>query len=139
MGNAYFPWKDEYSFKIPIIDSQHKEIITFVNMLINHVTGDEESEIIFFKRITEPLVKLLMLHFISEEELMIEQGYPEYERHKQKHDTMFFDIEKTIENILIKKQKLDPDYMKIHLRDLFIDHVVEEDEDLRKFILQNVT
>ena len=76
-------WSDEYSVGVNSLDKEHKKIIGMLNRLINdhtsepiEVVNDMFSEIFQFKD----------EHFVTEEEFMKKNKYPELQRHKEEHN-----------------------------------------------------
>lgn len=76
-------WRDDLSIGVPSIDDQHRELFTRFNGLIqacNEGKGREKiAELIKFLRdYTE-------VHFLDEETLQQEIGYPDFEAHRRQH------------------------------------------------------
>jgi len=79
-----FPWKDDYSVNIGIIDSQHRTLVDLLNELHQAMMtgkGKDQVGIVLSK-----LVKYAQGHFKSEEGMMQSKQYPEFEDHKVEHD-----------------------------------------------------
>ena len=77
-------WRDEYNINVATIDGQHRKLADLVNRL-HHTAATGGSS----KAITACLQELIgftRLHFATEEQLMLQYGYPDYESHKRKHN-----------------------------------------------------
>ena len=65
------------------IDKQHQELVSKFNRLNEAVKNNESREDIY--RIIDDVISFTRIHFASEEQLMINSGYPELEAHREKH------------------------------------------------------
>src|SRR5690554_4565099 len=77
-----FPWKVEYNLGIDVIDSQHQQIVNYINELsyaINRGDNDEVYEVL------EKLKDYCLDHFDFEEQLMQQAGYILLEAHQGVH------------------------------------------------------
>ena len=81
-----FEWSDHYSIGIPEIDIQHKRILLLIESLFHEKKLDNEKIIIQY------LYGYMTSHFISEELIMYEYGYPEIERQKDSHFFYLYQI-----------------------------------------------
>ena len=77
------------------INEQHKEIFDFTNDLFCHCVGDDDAENKFFGETVISLVDLVVAHFKTEEDLMLETKLDVYEfvEHKKEHDEFVMTIE----------------------------------------------
>ena len=83
---AYIVWKDFYSVNNPLLDSEHKQIIEYVNELYTAMNSPSDSAA--KKRVLERLVQYTQTHFDHEEKIMQEVDYPDLAAHKALHDDM---------------------------------------------------
>ena len=83
---AYLDWQDDYSVGIDQIDRQHKKLVAFLNELYEAMHQGKGKDVLG-KVLTE-LVLYTKTHFSTEEKLMSQYGYPDYEGHKAKHEKM---------------------------------------------------
>src|SRR5690554_7394405 len=77
-----FSWKVEYNLGIDVIDSQHQQIVDYINELsyaINRGDNDEVYEVL------EKLKYYCLDHFDFEEQLMQQAGYILLEAHQGVH------------------------------------------------------
>lgn len=82
----FFQWEDEYSIGIRIIDEQHKELVAMLNELYEAMHAGKGREAL--GRVLAGLIRYTRLHFAAEEQLMRAHEYPDYERHREKHEKM---------------------------------------------------
>jgi hemerythrin len=110
------------------IDNQHKELLNLVNDSINHSTGNAGAERNFFDRIIRIGVDYLKTHFFTEEQIMLQTGYPGYDAHKAEHDAMVKNLTDTIANIESGKTPLNLLEFSLFLRDWFLNHIPSFDK-----------
>lgn len=76
-------WDSSFSVGVRILDEQHKKIIEIINELLTHSEADVRSE-----TISDLLYKLTQYahdHFITEEHILSQFGYPDIETQKKDH------------------------------------------------------
>lgn len=83
---AMFAWKPEYSVNIKEIDDQHKQLVAMVNELHEAMTQKKGKEVL--GPLLAKLINYTATHFAAEEKLMQQHGYPDYDKHKAKHEKM---------------------------------------------------
>ncbi len=83
---------------VAVIDLQHRELINMLNRLNDAVKNYESRKDIY--RIIDEVISYTRLHFATEEQLMVQSGFPEIESHKKMHREL-------IEDTLRLKDKLD--------------------------------
>jgi hemerythrin len=107
-----FKWSNEYSCNVKEIDEQHKKLFEIGEKLNNLVTTkeyyDKFEEI---NNIFKELVDYAIYHFSTEEKIMLESAYNDYEGHKKEHD-MFV---KKLSSINLKELKTNQDKIIIDL------------------------
>ncbi|WP_312813012.1 hemerythrin family protein [Sedimentibacter sp.] len=83
-------WKDKYEVGVELIDNQHKELFRRVEDCIKTIRsttlGEEKAQKV--NETLEFMKEYVVEHFRDEEEYQIKIGYPDYEKHKQIHDSM---------------------------------------------------
>ena len=128
----YLEWKDEYSVGIDSIDQQHKRLVNLINQLhtaVHYSTGEE-----FEREALDELVDYTKTHFIYEEGLMEQNGYPDFEPHKEQHKAM---IQK-VEDVLAEYEKDQDTAMKNaldYLSDWLINHINGTDKEYSSFLI----
>jgi hemerythrin len=85
-------------FDMQEIDQQHQKLINMLNRLNDAVKNNESREDIYV--IIDDVITFTRLHFATEEQLMVQSGYPEIEAHKNRHKQL-------IQEALHLKEKLD--------------------------------
>ena len=122
---SYFPWSEEYSVHLRVIDNDHKDLVSTVNVLHEAIRDGAPSGRI--GQIISNLVKYVETHFSREEKLMETYCYPDLARHKRIHRH----LSRTVYAIQVifasKPKKIDPIKLLTFLREWLIHHILEED------------
>ena len=85
-------------FDMAEIDRQHRELVNMLNRLNDAVKNHESRNDIY--RLIDEVISYTRLHFATEEQLMVQSGFPEIESHKRMHEEL-------IKDTLHLKDKLD--------------------------------
>jgi len=133
-------WSDRYSMGVKVVDDQHKGLLSFVNDLFNHATGDEYEEREYFKSVIQEAVKYIKVHFETEEKLMLSTKFPGYAEHKLIHDGFTMTVLKSVKDFEAGK-RLVLEKFAYFLKDWVLAHVAVEDvkyaEYFRKIATRN--
>lgn len=79
----YIAWKDSYCIGIPIIDEQHRCIVSIINSI--HYFVEEHRELDVLESVINMMNQYTVIHFKTEEAMLKEAGYPPIEEHIQLH------------------------------------------------------
>jgi hemerythrin len=83
-------WNEDLALGVPLIDDQHKELISRVDkLLLACKEGQGNDEV---ARLLDFLDTYVITHFRDEEKLQQENGFPDYETHKREHATFIANI-----------------------------------------------
>ena len=126
-----FCWDEKYAVNIKEIDVQHKKLVELINGLNEAIysgQGCQKLESVF-----KELVEYTKTHFSNEEELMRSNDYPDFLKHKAKHEELTKEVvslQKQFEGgrILITMQ-----VMKF-LKDWLINHIQDVDKKYAPFL-----
>lgn len=80
---AYMVWTRELESGIPVIDTQHKRLIEFINELHDACQTDNINET---NHVMEGLLNYTITHFEFEESLQEKAGYPFLKAHRRIHE-----------------------------------------------------
>ena len=95
-ARQFVSWDDSYSVGIRIIDDDHKKLLSLINNLqtaVLYPTGEA-----FERQALTELVDYTKYHFRREEEMMRDNGYPNFESHKQEHEQMIAKVGEFMED-----------------------------------------
>lgn len=129
---TFFPWSDEYSVHLRVIDNDHKDLVGIVNSLHDAIrTGRAMGEI---GHIIGNLAQYVDDHFTREEALMEAYDYPGLADHKRIHrhlTRMVFAIRTVFAH---NPKEIDPAKLLRFLRDWLVHHIIEEDKKYVPFL-----
>jgi len=79
-------WHPLYSVKVAQIDREHQKLIDLINRMYDAMKAGMAKEAL--RPVLTELLDYTGYHFRTEEELLRNNGYPDYESHKQVHDEL---------------------------------------------------
>ncbi len=79
-------WNDFYAVNIGVIDNQHKKLIELINKMYDAMRANKGKEAV--STVLAELVDYTVYHFETEEQLLLQYGYAEFEAHKVIHDNL---------------------------------------------------
>lgn len=127
MSEKYFPWSDEYSVGVKLIDNDHRELFETVNELHAEIESTPSPQ--KMREITDRLTRYAQEHFEREEHLMAEYHYPHLTQHRQRHHD-FIRMVYAIRKIELEcPDRLDPQRLLDFLEGWLRRHILKEDKD----------
>lgn len=122
-------WDSSLSVGIDAVDGQHRRIIDYINEL-EVAKLDDDKEIV--SEVLMGLVDYTRTHFLFEEDLMRQAGYPLSDAHKKTHDAFVAHVIKYVrqyENGQDVTRKLSSD-----LRVWLTNHIKRDDKDYAPYV-----
>jgi len=120
--NVFIVWNPEYDLGIPILDEQHRGIVTIINSL--HY-GTQRS---YIKNILSPTIDMLRsyadIHFQTEEYFLDAFGFPDAANHRLLHREYTSKLAGIERELSIDK---DPHQLMGFLKKWWLGHICEED------------
>ena len=123
MHNLYIVWNDSSNTGIPIIDEQHRGIISTINSLHYSIRTGEGDKVIKPTLIT--LEQYIIIHFRTEESLMEHAQYPGFDTHLELHRDLARKTDAIYRNAQIDG---DPDIVLKFMKDWWLHHINIEDK-----------
>jgi hemerythrin len=121
---AYMEWTRDLESGIPVIDTQHKRIIEFINELDDACqTGNTEET----NHVMEGLLNYTVTHFEFEEDLQEKAGYPFLKAHQRIHE-IFMKKVSDIRARAAKGEDVAPELLRL-LKGWLASHIKGEDRD----------
>lgn len=129
-------WNEMHRTGIPILDEQHRGIVSVINSLFWFMRGAQAIKVML------PTVTMIeqytKIHFLAEEDLLRRSGWPKLEPHMRLHT-------KLIEHMLKVSQRVreshDPTELLEFLKSWWTEHINEQDhlyiEHLREWVRKN--
>ena len=113
-----------------LIDTQHRmQMLLCRKLEIAIKTAQPEQTI---QRVILELKKFAEFHFISEQNLMHEIGYPQVAEHAQIHNTLLIELQVELSKIRLHNQYQEDLMSRVYA--WFNDHVVEDDLKVAEFV-----
>lgn len=127
----YIIWQESNNLGIPIIDEQHRGIVSTINSF--HYAIRRGLGLDVLKPTLNILALYTVIHFKSEEELLREAGYPELEAHIRLHEEL---IRKTREIATESTTFKEPEIALKFLKDWWLGHINRQDRKYASFLRQ---
>jgi hemerythrin len=120
--NLFIIWKDDYNSEIPIIDEQHRGIVSTINTLYYFIQEGKGADAL--KPSLQALEYYVTTHFQTEEELLRKTDFPELESHLQLHNDMKQNKDRIAKEVA---ENDDPVILLKFLKEWISDHLINED------------
>jgi len=119
----HFVWTDEYELGIPVIDSQHKRIIDYINRVYDALENDANQDEI--NEVLTHLVDYTFSHIAFEEAMLEEVDYEDLSAHQLTHKT----FTRLIENLRFRAQQGEAVGAELaaFLKNWLLSHIMSED------------
>ena len=131
---AFFEWDDSIALGIPTIDTQHKALFDWVNILDASIKNGDGSEAV--GEAIWNLITYVTEHFSEEERLMLSCNYPDLAAHRQEHDQFVSRLREIQVNFLHGHE------MAASVLDFMVEwlvcHIKGTDQSYSRFIHQQV-
>ncbi|MDR0322759.1 MAG: bacteriohemerythrin [Treponema sp.] len=126
-------WGEQYEVNIPLIDSQHKELVELINQLIHACRiGTEVAEATFAKAMHK-MVDYVRFHFSAEIELLEKIKYPDCHEHKKQHEKLVSAILSAVKDFNEGKDFV-PNHFVRTLKDWVFEHIAVFDKQYALFV-----
>jgi diguanylate cyclase (GGDEF)-like protein/hemerythrin-like metal-binding protein len=112
------------------IDDDHKELVELTIRLVEESTIDLYSD--ETKYLIDDVIDHTIRHFIHEEKILEEIGYPEVYEHKKIHEELIQEVKK-LRTKFTSKQLKPASFLSFLFDDLLMGHLVEEDAKFFKY------
>ena len=129
--NVLIVWKPEYKLGIPIIDEQHRGIVSTINSLhyaMEHGHGES---------VLQPVIDMVedytRIHFALEENFLERCKFPDVEHHRKLHKELSHSLFKVGKESLWES---DPHQFMEFLKKWWIDHICNKDQVFRDYLLK---
>ena len=130
-SRKFVSWDDSLSVGIQAIDDEHQKLLSLINNLqtaVLYPTGES-----FERQALSELVDYTKYHFEREEKLMQENGYPDFEPHKQQHEEMIEKVNRFLESYENDREGT-VDELTGFLKTWLINHIAGTDQKYSQFL-----
>jgi hemerythrin len=124
-------WEARFNLQIDIIDDQHRRLVDLMNRLIE-IKGKDPSGEGVVEALGE-MTNYLGDHFDTEEQMMIDHGYPEIETHREEHQNFVAQTAYYIATYRESGVSLEKDIL-MFLQEWLIDHIQKTDQDFGRYV-----
>ena len=130
--NVLIIWQPEYNLGIPIVDEQHRGIVSIINSLYYGIQNKHCNR----ENVLMPVINMIFdytrIHFSTEESFLEMLNFPYVKQHHELHCELIDTLSK-----VSKKSLLDDEpYQFIEfLKKWFIDHICDKDRKYRDYLL----
>jgi hemerythrin-like metal-binding protein len=123
-------WDATFSVGVPQIDNEHRLLCALINDLLRVTDASLGVQIQVVDQALQGLLDCIRRHFASEEQLLLENGYPEYEAHQSLHRVLENGLEhfRAHGTLVVNKELID------FLCHWFLDHLQSEDQKYAAFL-----
>lgn len=121
---AHLAWGRELESGIPVIDTQHRQIVDFINELADACTTGNRNET---EQVMEGLLNYTVTHFEFEESLQEKAGYPFLKAHRRIHE-IFMKKVADIRARSAQGEDVAPELLNL-LNGWLVSHIKGEDRD----------
>jgi len=128
---AFIDWNDTYSVGVVKIDNQHKRLVQIINELSDAMGAGKGKDVL--GNVLKELIAYVNTHFKTEEEMMVQFGYEEYENHRYEHEKLTDEVKRFFDDYQAGKALLSVQIMNF-LRNWLMDHIVVKDKKFGKFL-----
>lgn len=126
-------WKKEFEIGVYEIDAEHQIFLRTIQKIDNAYNDHLDNEII--ESYIKELYKYADFHFCSEENVMIINGYPDYEAHKMEHKKLLNTLSDLIGAFNVKY--ISRDELIELLTKWFVNHTTKVDLKLAYYLNGN--
>lgn len=126
----YIQWKTSLELHNDLIDTQHRIIVLLCRKLDIAIKTKESDQTI--RWVMLELKKFVEFHFVSEENLMHEIGYPDVDEHALIHTDLLMQLDMMLAKISHHKEF--PEDLLYFLNQWVVNHLVSEDMKIARFI-----
>jgi hemerythrin len=123
-------WEQKYEVGHEKIDFEHRIFFDLIQSVIH--ASEEGASRNRLRRILAETEKYAEFHFLSEENIMIDVGFPDYEDHRAHHRALIRELATYI--IDFETGKMEITALAAFLTKWFVAHTTIEDKELSKYI-----
>ena len=124
----FIVWQAEYNLGIPIIDEQHRGIVSTINSLHFGTQNDFAKNML--QPITEMMYEYTRIHFEIEEVFLQKIDFPNAKKHHALHEELSASLKNTGQKSLLDR---DPYEFLDFLKQWWINHICHEDLLFRNY------
>ena len=125
--NVFIVWRPEYNTGIPIIDEQHRGIVSAINSLYFGMQNNYVEDMLI--PIVDMMYDYTHIHFQIEEDFLEKIKFPDAKAHHALHHELSFKLTGIGRRSILNK---DPYQVLNFLKEWWINHICSEDMVFKK-------
>ena len=126
-----FPWKDGYDTDIPVIDGQHKLLLSYINKLHSGMQNGCDKSLLL--EILDDLTGYAFTHFATEEMYFTRTPYPLAAKHLEEHQQFRQTVTQLRDAVLDGKAFIDIALLE-YLKTWLVEHIQHMDADFAPYV-----
>ncbi len=126
----YIRWEKGLELDNPLIDTQHRILILLCRKLDIAIKTRETEKTIL--SVMQELKRFTEFHFVSEENLMREIGYPRVDEHALIHTDLLRQLDMALSSIGHRRET--PEDLLFFLNKWLANHVIHEDMKIAEYV-----
>jgi len=128
---SYVTWDDSLAVHVEEIDNQHKKLFALINELHEKMVAGLGTDAL--KPVISSLFEYLIIHFSTEEKIMMKNEYPGFESHKKEHDGYVAQTKEFARNYKAGSPLLAREVL-LYLGDWYRNHILKMDKKLGEYL-----
>ena len=128
----YIHWDRKYETGQLLIDTEHRLLVMLFRKLDVAIKSHLSDELL--KPILLEVKKFVEFHFISEENVMRETGYPAIDAHRKLHHELLLELNSMIAALPSRREY--PEDLLYFLSQWLIDHIAEHDQGVARHVAE---
>jgi hemerythrin-like metal-binding protein len=129
----YIRWSDKLALGNPLIDTQHRMLMMLTRKLDIAIKTRQSHQTI--QRVILEVKKFTEFHFVSEQNLMHEIGFPEVEAHSKLHTGLLIDLQLELSKMSHGAEY--PEDMLYTLHEWLVTHIEQEDSKIAAYVKES--
>ncbi len=123
-------WKAEYETGVQRIDHQHRYFLQLIDWLFRRLLASEAFRL--NSRYIDEVMHYARFHFLSEENYMKDQDYPDRARHEQLHEALLKELNYKVSQL--EFGDIDARDFVSFLMEWFMEHTAGEDKKIARHV-----
>jgi len=132
---ANFVWTDQQiTFGVHAFDEEHKELVRLLNELCEAIDGEDNEKT---HKIYEVFREAMAGHFVHEEQVMQDIGYPDLDAHCEEHANLMREMDETARHLDRVRDKALDLFLVNHLSYVLLGHILTADAKYAPFMREH--
>ena len=125
---SFFEWTDSLKIGVPLVDHDHRFLVSLINQLHDAVGEEEERDVL--ETVLDALVEYTVYHFGREERVMEACGYPGLAQHRKRHEALASQVFEVHQRFRDDRSAIIGQDVLEFLKTWLLDHVQKQDQQI---------